>query len=1009
MEMTKGQARDVALQNSIVLNAFELLATPLILFNSKLVVTFANTAFKNIDNLNAQLPFLLADCVAITPKLKPKQLPAKGEELKVDCQIGQNGFAGTISLLDGDSYLLQLTPNIKQQQFFDALETQLKDHAIVFLDSKKKLLGWNTAAQLLFGHNRQHIIEHGLDITFGEGDIAKRTPEKLLKEAAINGYAEHNGIRVRKDGSKFWGNEVVTALYDQNHKVNGYICIVRDRTEIKLEQEMLVRELSTFRTMVSSFPNSTIFFFDKNQNCTLAEGLDFENLGVKRNGVIDKPVTKLFPKEINVQAHELIQTALSGKPADIEVVYNGRYFLFNALPVKDNAKRVTSAVLICQDISRIKQADKDLSTFNNLLVSVFEGTQDVIFVKDLHGKYLMINPAASRYFGKTPNEIVGKDDYALFGMKDAEKIIEIDESIIKEGKSYTYQRTSAINGEGVTFYTTKSPMRDHEGNTIGLIGISRDITERFKVEEELRKAKSDLQMAQEIARICSYEFDVVNNKVTWSPNTQQLLGLPPNEKMSAGTLRSMIVPENVDSVYDDFDKAVAKKSGYKQSFKLKKPNGEIIYLESIGRPTLSKSGKLLKMVGTLQDVTAEKLADEKVAKLNEELEQRVLKRTKQLNKALAAIQDREEHFRALIQNSSDAIQLIDKNGKATYFSDSVKSILGHMPNDLLGKPIMSLIHPDDHEKVALLLKEALNFEAKPIIFVARMLHKNDTWRWMETTINNMLHNPAINAMVINYHDITDRVMYQEALEQLNLTLEEKVQERTHQLERANKELEAFTYSVSHDLRAPLRAIVGFGKVLDRDHMNQLPAEGSRMLRIIMDNSQKMGQLIDDLLEFSRVGRREQKNYLFDPTELVNEIIKDHFSNIDQQIKIEVKPMPKMLADRAMLKQVYVNLISNAVKYSSSAKPNKIEIGCTIENKKNIFYISDTGVGFDMRYKDKLFGVFQRLHSARDFEGTGVGLALVHRIILRHGGSIWAEGKVNAGATFFFSIPQNELL
>jgi light-regulated signal transduction histidine kinase (bacteriophytochrome) len=280
---------------------------------------------------------------------------------------------------------------------------------------------------------------------------------------------------------------------------------------------------------------------------------------------------------------------------------------------------------------------------------------------------------------------------------------------------------------------------------------------------------------------------------------------------------------------------------------------------------------------------------------------------------------------------------------------------------------------------------------------------------METTINNLLGTPAINAIVVNYHDITDRIKYQEALEELNQTLEERVADRTQQLERANKELEAFTYSVSHDLRAPLRAIIGFGKVLERDNRPDLKPEGARMLQVIMDNSKKMGQLIDDLLEFSRLGRREQKNYLFDTNELVNEIIKAQFTQIGPLISIKVNPLPEMYADRAMMALVYTNLISNAVKYSSIDKPNQIEIGCTIGNKENVFYISDTGVGFDMKYKDKLFGVFQRLHSAREFEGTGVGLALAHRIILRHGGNIWAESKVNHGATFYFTISQNQPL
>jgi signal transduction histidine kinase len=227
----------------------------------------------------------------------------------------------------------------------------------------------------------------------------------------------------------------------------------------------------------------------------------------------------------------------------------------------------------------------------------------------------------------------------------------------------------------------------------------------------------------------------------------------------------------------------------------------------------------------------------------------------------------------------------------------------------------------------------------------------------------------------------------------------------HNTSLVNKELSAFTYSVSHDLRAPLRSILGFSQVLKEDYGQLLDSEGDRILDKVMRNARKMGQLIDDLLDFSRTGRKELRIALIDVQLQVKEVINELCeSNPTRKESILVQTLQKMYGDINMMKQVWVNLISNALKYSQNVDTAQIEIGNTSQNGQTVFYVRDNGVGFDMQYYNKLFNVFQRLHSNSEFEGTGVGLALVHRIITRHQGKIWAESKPNEGATFYFSIP-----
>lgn len=247
---------------------------------------------------------------------------------------------------------------------------------------------------------------------------------------------------------------------------------------------------------------------------------------------------------------------------------------------------------------------------------------------------------------------------------------------------------------------------------------------------------------------------------------------------------------------------------------------------------------------------------------------------------------------------------------------------------------------------------------------------------------------------------------EEALQQLNAELEQRVARRTAELEAANREMETFSYSVSHDLRAPVRAIVGFAQILREDHGETLDAEGQRKLGIISDEAKRMGRLIDDLLTFSRFGRQAIEPIELDMTEMARRMF-ERLKTQDGESRAELRlsPLPNVVGDRALLDQVWANLVANAIKYSSKREQAVVEIGAISDEREHIYFVRDNGAGFDPRYKSKLFGVFQRLHDATEFAGTGVGLALVQRIVLRHHGRVWAEGKPDQGASFYFALPR----
>jgi light-regulated signal transduction histidine kinase (bacteriophytochrome) len=258
---------------------------------------------------------------------------------------------------------------------------------------------------------------------------------------------------------------------------------------------------------------------------------------------------------------------------------------------------------------------------------------------------------------------------------------------------------------------------------------------------------------------------------------------------------------------------------------------------------------------------------------------------------------------------------------------------------------------------------------------------------------------------VNY-DITDRKRAEEDIRRLNDELEHRVLDRTSQLEAANRELEAFSYSVSHDLRAPLRHINGFVDLLNEKYNDLLPEKGKHYLSVITDASSQMGNLIDDLLQFSRTGRQEMQQMKLDMNSLIQEVVRFYADETESRnIEWEISAMPTIKGDLSLLRMVWNNLVSNAVKFTREREHPQIKIGYTEEKKEYIFYVRDNGAGFDMRYVHKLFGVFQRLHTKQQFEGTGIGLANVQRIILKHGGRTWAESELDQGATFYFSIPK----
>jgi len=388
------------------------------------------------------------------------------------------------------------------------------------------------------------------------------------------------------------------------------------------------------------------------------------------------------------------------------------------------------------------------------------------------------------------------------------------------------------------------------------------------------------------------------------------------------------------------------------------------------------------------------------------------------NNMLAQIQNQNQailesaaHVNAVLNSALSAVVVSDAAGVITEWNARAEQIFGWTRAEAIGKVAVETIVPVRQRNVHVhAIKSYLETGKGAIVnqlIESTALRRDGTEFPVELSISPLRTGNAV-VFCGFITDITERKKAEEEIRMFNQQLELKVRERTEELESVNKELESFSYSVSHDLRAPLRSIHGYMNILAEDYAGKFDDEAQRLMTIILNNAKKMGQLIDDLLEFSRLGRKGLTRSIVSMKEMAAGIFEDLVQTFpDREVEFRLDDIPNAYVDHNTFRQVWINLIGNALKYSRNKTKTVIHIGSELKDGNVVFFIRDNGAGFDMLYYDKLFGVFQRLHATHEFEGTGVGLAIVHRIIAKHRGNIWAEGEIEKGATFYFTVSGNE--
>lgn len=464
---------------------------------------------------------------------------------------------------------------------------------------------------------------------------------------------------------------------------------------------------------------------------------------------------------------------------------------------------------------------------------------------------------------------------------------------------------------------------------------------------------------------------------SWSAGAERIKGYSAGEILGQH-FSCFYTPEDLASgkPAQELEQAIRTGRVEDESWRVRKDGSR--FIANVILTTLrNDDGTLRGFAKITRDVTERKRAEEEIKKLNDELQW-------------------------LVDGARDcAIVMLDPQGCVTGWNAGAERMKGYTAKEIVGRDFSCFYLPDDitaakprHELEQAALTGRIEDEGWRV--------RKDGSRFLANVIITALRddNGGLRGFAKIIRDLTEKKQAEEGQRQLN-----QEQALRGQLESSNKELEAFSYSVSHDLRAPLRSVDSFSRIVLEDYGPILGDEGNRLLGIVRSEAQRMGCLIDDLLRFSRIGRSEMVSTECDMSEIVANTLASFDSKVMAGVTIELKVIPPAIGDLAMLRQVWFNLVSNAVKFSSKTAGPRIEIGGASGPDTNTYYIKDNGAGFDPRFAKKLFGVFQRLHSEAEFEGTGVGLAIVQRTIHRHGGSVWAEGKVGEGATFHFTLPR----
>jgi PAS domain S-box-containing protein len=940
---------------------------------------------------------------------------------------------------------VEIAQRKKAEEKFRGLLEAAPD-AMVISNEKGEIVLINRQTENMFGFTKEELIGKKVEILipaeFHSKHVVDRThyfenPKVRIMGAGLNLFAK------RKDGTQIPVEISLSPLVTEEGTLIS--ASIRDISLRKASEEKLKKAKNDFQLLVSSIKDYAIFLLDT-EGCVTSWNSGAEHIkGYTEEEIIGKPMEVFYTTE-EIEKGEPkrnLQMALQNGHFETEgwrVGKNGYSFFANIVftSLFDEKGSLYGYATVTKDVTEKRKAEEDLKNFNKALLlsrqqieesekrfrNVVEQSVNPILI--LKGEELKLELANEPLFKlwNVGKESLGKPFLEILPEMKDQPFVELLLDVYRNGATHYGNDQPAYfireNGktETVYFNFVYLPYRENDNSISGVIVQATDVSTQVFARKKIETSEANLLIANRELKNTEAALNNLNAELE-----QKVKQRTEDVLKSERRFRAMIennsdfiniTDESYKIIYRSpsayritgwTNEEIVNAPGYLNIHPDDREKANQVIRDALANPgipinavlrTLHKNGQYIWLEGVVTNL----LHDENVKGFVSNYHD-VTEREEAHKKLLAS----EVRYRRLFETAKDGILILNsETGILEDVNPFLIEMLGYSHDELLGKQLWEIgLFKDIVENKSAFEKlkneQYIRYDNLPLET------KRGKAIWVEF-VSNVYPVDGIPVIQCNIRDISERKQAEDKIKKLNTELEERVLSRTVQLKKANEELEAFTYSVSHDLRAPLRGIVGFTAILEEDYASKLDDEARRITTVIKNNTLKMGHLIDDLLDFSRMGKQEIIKTAIDTADLVKEIILEQMAHQKMQNAIawDIRDLISMHADKNTIRQVWVNLISNAVKYSGNHKMPHIEIGSYVKDEQNVFYVQDNGVGFDEQYSDKLFKVFQRLHSTEEFEGTGVGLALVEKIVSKHGGKVWAKGKENIGACFSFSLP-----
>lgn len=627
------------------------------------------------------------------------------------------------------------------------------------------------------------------------------------------------------------------------------------------------------------------------------------------------------------------------------------------------------------DVTEKRRHEDELRLAEERYRTLVENLNDIVFSTDVEGNITFISPQVERLSGYAVADLAGRPFSTFIHPDDLPQVVGSLGGVY-EGRPDLREFRCLDKDGSVRWMRASSRPRIEEGRLVGLTGILTDVTERRRAEEELHRSELRFRRFVENLNDVVYALDAEGRFLYCSPALEQVSSYKPEEVLGR-SFSDFLHPDDLALVAGVFERVLAGESAQVE-YRVYDKNGEMRWVQASVAPT-TEGGRFTGVTGVFSEITARK-------------------------RTLEALYESEARYRELVEMSPDSI-VVHRDGRIVFVNDAAIRLAGaDDASELLGRGALELVH-ESSRKIAFDRIRGMIQDGRPAERVEEKFLRLDG-----TTIDcEVLASPIVfhgkPSIQVIIHDVTERKRQQKEIQKLNQDLEQRVRDRTAELVAANRELEAFSYSVSHDLRAPLRVIEGFARMFLEEYGETLDDQGASYLEKIHSTSARMDRLIHDLLAFSRMARTSMTVQRVDLSAIARGIVEELAEERPRrEATFTVADGMVVDGDAALLRIVVENLLGNAWKYTSRREHARIEFGVEERDGEKVYFVRDNGVGFDMRFVANLFRPFQRLHAMGEFEGTGIGLATVQRVLERHGGRVWAEGELDKGSVFRFTLP-----